>query len=400
MINRFPVHVVVGISSLVLLCSKTAAEDEFRPNYLAEGSVLCKSIGEDGTIEFAQEFFFSIMQDEAGRWRLEIVTTPPQHNQHKYVSRELLSYDGKDIYSVAYCSHRWDRTASGQYGLVPQGPPESAAHGARVSKGPYPIDHGSAVGTIWLAFVGGNYLLSTGQQVRFPNLLVADARNDPAAWICDFQYSLIDGNIRPLLEKGRYLLNKKYLADSPFDYPQLDQPMTEELAARFRNMVNQYKTAGSDILNRATYELDEVESFNGLLVPKKFHALLTLAPIRTNMQGHFYGAVTNLAVPNATTMLPPLLGRITVQDRRVFWKGKGRWRAGVFYDLDDEGWVRSTNHSKVRLALNAAPPSSGGPFAYRRHVHLTTVTLFVIVLLLPVFLVAWRWWRRSRMQPG
>jgi len=81
-------------------------------------------------------------------------------------------------------------------------------HPGRVCRGPFPVDQGSCIGLLWVAFIGGDYLVEHSK-VSLPNFFVDSARVDPEAWAADFQYKLVQGSKNPLIASGMFCLNKK-----------------------------------------------------------------------------------------------------------------------------------------------------------------------------------------------
>jgi len=363
------------------------SEAAFNPLYAAQGELVFESIRDQQKVVFRQVFRFNVAEDETHKWRLDLDTEYPDPKL-PIKSLEKVAYDGKDVYSVVYSPQRTVRTATGQTQLVPNEPIASNQFPARVCSGPYPIDHSSAIGLIWLAFLSGNHLDQSIQKVRFPNLLTTYARRDPMAWICDLDYALAQSEKRPLLTWGRFSVNKSYISKSTLAYPQMDEPETPSDYTRVQKQIAQYSALSGDLLTRASYYLEETNAINGVLIPQRFRCEVQSVPDYPTITGRFEGIVTNTTpAPRDTKLMPSLLGKIHVQDRRVRYKNRSSFRREVYYDLGSSGWITDTNEPAIMTALAAKPARRVIPVIMNSTLHKTVVALFVVVLgIAPLYL--------------
>ena len=184
---------------LVIVASRAVAAELFTPIYSAQGSVKFQIVETNNAISYEQTWLFDIMEDSVGRWKLDIHTRYPDPKL-PITTSEIISYDNTNIYCVVYSNNRVETPRNGSPRVV-QG---TNRYPAGISAGPYPIDQSSAVGVVWLAFLGPEYLPQTEKKINFPNLSVPSARTDPMAWSCDFEFDLVQEGNHPLLKSGQY----------------------------------------------------------------------------------------------------------------------------------------------------------------------------------------------------
>ena len=194
-------------------------------------------------------------------------------------------------------------------------PLEDHEHPAQVYHGPFPIDYSSRVGLLWIAFVGGEFVKQN--MVQPSDLLAADARTDPEAWSTDFRYKLLAESPNPLIVSGTFYLDKTKIASGVTGYPEIDEPTDSEAMLQ---RIKRLKAAKNDELVRSTYSLQETALIGDVRIPKKFSAMHSYDP--GSVQGsssriQWCGQVTNIiAQPALTQLLPPIIGRIKVEDCR------------------------------------------------------------------------------------
>lgn len=359
---------------------RLAGEASFEPLYVAEGN-LVQQIVTNSVVRQTQVWYFRIAEDEAGKWQLEVNTKVP--DPHFPVrSTESLTYDGTNIYSIL---------DSPDLVVFEGGRPKivdamTNAHAARICAGAYPIDHSSAIGALWLTFLGGRYLSDGGKTVRFPNLIVSNARQDPVAWGCDFEYSLNRYGFHSLIQSGRFLLNTNHVKLDSLAYWELDEPHTpkefEVLRARLRLLA----TLDQSNQVRTLYQLDKSTQFAGRLVPVEFHYVISRDPaIRLlGLQVLQRGVVTNILRGSRVPLLPKPDGVVTVQDRRLRQKDVLRWRQDVLYVLDQRGWLLDTNDTVIRAALLRKQPALRITGARSRTGYIGACVFLVALILAPL----------------
>ncbi|MEQ2010526.1 MAG: hypothetical protein ABMA26_27380, partial [Limisphaerales bacterium] len=335
------VGAIIAALTLAVL-SQCKAEDTFNPAYCAEGVV-----GFSTSTGFKQDFHFRLFKDAARKWKLEVQTQYPSAEM-PLRSREILSFDGTNIFSVLYSPDKVEFRPGGKAVVVPATRNE---HPGRVCTGPYPVDHSSAVGAIWLAFLSADYLDDSRRRVGFPNLLTSNARSDPEAWSCDFDYAITNRGQRRLLHQGRFVMNTNHLRANINGYPELDEPSGREEILKSQSKLQWLRVACSNSPLYAVYSAEEVAEVGGSMVPSRFGSKIFLLGT-SNVAWTIQGVVTNFPTPSAVQTLPELEGNVMVQDRRVRFKTPTAWRRDVFYSLDSSGWVIDTNNAKIVAALS------------------------------------------------
>jgi hypothetical protein len=383
----YGVFLAVCLQQLLATGSAATSIDEFRPLYCAQGIFQYNT--ETKAFTNQQIWLFEVLEDEAGRWRLK-VDTVFSHPKVRLESSEIIAYDSKDIYSIVMSPQR----------IVPAGKTWSIAQNSslnagRVLAGPYPIDHSSAVGILWLAFFGGRYVDHDRSRTRFPNLTVPDARTDPTAWCCDFEYNLDGSPSRPLIRKGDYFINKRYLGQSHKDHAELDEPDNDRSLQLQQRQFERAHVATPSELRRASFELLETRTVNSVRVPAVFRCEIArpigLSPtIEVRLAAKV--EVTNVFVAPPSPLLPPVTGHVTVQDRRFRQKDLNGWLRDVLYDLGPDGWIIDTKDPRIRSIVADRPLRPYTPIRGRSAlVYRMVVTLvFLFVAVFPCALFFWR----------
>ncbi len=352
MIRLFSVDLFMVAFVSLTLNLRAFAKDDFQALYRARG-VANYTVRTNGFHMFEQQFTFSFLEGSHGEWRLELTGTTPDLDQ--ILSTEIISYDGTNIYSITYSDKRVETSPDGRIKVVNG----NSSHPARICTGPYPVDHGPTAGLIWLAFVGGRYIEPQTTSQRLPNLLVLpDARHDPMAWACVLQDIRLSNGSRPLIVSGKIRLDTNYLFATSLKYDLLDEPETEKGLEAFNSQIALYRKTSPDRLVRASYHLNKSFHVEGLDIPKAFSAevsspLLIPDLYSTNTTIAVECAVTDVVKQPSADLPPPLEGQVTVQDRRLRFKGPSTWRREVYYPLVKGHWITDTNDQVIRAALKA-----------------------------------------------
>lgn len=383
-------NLTAAVSVLTLITHWVSAVS-FVPAYCADGIVTYQHLADGTNVAFEQTYRFSVMEDETGRWRLEIATTLPIAKV-PLSTREIISFDGKNIYSALYSS-QVVLTPVGENPQVVSADPHQVIP-ARVCAGPYPIDHSSVAGFIWLAFIGGEYVSSTSGVHRFPNLLVSNARKNPEAWSCDLDCTLIPLATKPLIGEARFILNPAYLSANQLDYPDMDAATTPDELESLQKVLLQCQSLLGALRTRAELRVVQTDKFNGLVVPVKINCVVF--PTSGTGRGRFEGLVTNLSAREIEGLLPTLNTLAQVEDRRVRFKTDKVFLSSVSYPLQKGEWIVSTNDSRIRTVVSKAQPLQIVKKTFRGAYKNVIITVFCIVFLAPVLLLIVARLRRKR----
>jgi hypothetical protein len=376
---------MLGIALIYLSCSPAYSRDSFTPLFIVKGIVEEHLLDASGKILRTDRFPFTVSADTSGRWQMVLQTYFPQWS---LTSTNHISYNGTDIFSVLYSDKILDRDLKPANNL----PLENHEHPAQVYRGPFPVDFSSRVGFLWIAFVGGEFV--NQNTIQPPDLLAANARTDPEAWTTDFQYKLLTASPNPLIATGTFLLDKAKIASDLMGYPEMDEP-TDSKAMLQR--VKRLKAAKNDELLRSTYSLQETELIGDVRIPKKFSATHSYDP--GSVQGpssriEWYGQVTNIiAHPAPTQLLPPIIGRINVEDWRFRLRTRTLFRNDIWYKLDQTGWVLSTNDSRIQGA--SSPHLLQRKFiGSQKSQHLFILTIFGLLIAMAAYFLARKIWNK------
>jgi hypothetical protein len=347
----FKLRRLLHFVALLAIALRVCGEDTQQVGYRASGELRFQQVGTNGVIRYEQTWPFTLIENEVGKWRLEISTTI-QYMDLPLNTTNIISCDGTNIYSVTYSPDIVETPLNAKPKVVPN---TKEAYSAVISAGRYPIDSGSAVGQIWLAFMGGNYLNPNKTQMRFPNLLVPDPRTDPWAWDCDLKYSWTRSGGRWLINSAEYIIRKSYIRNNAVDYPEMDEPVSTEQRDEFRRKFARYKNLKTESTLTSDYYLDETTNVNGRLFPMRFHSNLGLEETHS-FTDRFVGVVSSVVIIVATNLMPPLNGEIYVEDRRLRYKDQLNFRGSVRYKLPENVWPTSTDDPLIqRLALQRPP---------------------------------------------
>jgi hypothetical protein len=383
--NKWLKMETLGIALIFLSCSLAYSQDSFAPLFTAEGIVEEHLLDASGKILTTNQFPFKVSVDSNGWWQIAFQTYFPQWS---LTSTEHISCNGTDIFSALYSDKRLDEN----YKPVNNLPLENHEHPAQVYHGPFPVDYSSRVGLLWIAFVGGEFV--NQNTIQPPDLLAANARTDPEAWSTDFQYKLLVESPNPLIASGTFFLDKAKLASDVTGYPEIDEPADSKTMLQ---RIERLKAAKNDELLRSTYSLQQSELIEGIRTPKQFSATHCYDP--GSVQGssariEWYGEVTNIiAHPAPTQLLPPIIGRINVEDCRFRSRPRARFQNDIWYKLDQTGWVLSTNDSRLQKA--SSPHLLQRKFVgSRKSRHLFGLAIFGLLIVLLAYFLARKTWKK------
>ena len=364
-----------------LISSRSFANDTFNPVYSAYGILKYQNINQSNDVDFEEIWLFGIQEDNVGRWKAELHTQLPVASM-PLKADQYVSYDGTNIYSILYSPDRVVTTLNEPTRIVPG----NDQHAAQISTGPYPLDYSGVGGMLWLAFIGGNNLDAASSQTKFPDLTVADPRQDPGAWSCDFEYKLINSKLRPLIYSGRFILNKKYIPESGRFYSEIDDPADEKHFEQRERLLKKLRDLDQDILTRSTYSVDETNDLNGVIVPAKFHFDI-FSLDHSGAHNHLEGVITNLVVGSPSNLMPKLSGLVTVQDRRLRVKTPDSFRLAVLYNLGNDGWIVDTNDARIQAIAASRRPVPTIMVAHRPLYYRWSIAFFIVILLAPLMVL-------------
>lgn len=339
--SKFNRLAVAGSVILVGFCNSAVfAEETFQPVFKVEGIIRgeLKSKGK-APIENVSSFIMGV--DDRGRWKL---------SWKDYVIRygiqttEEIAYDGTNIFSVLYSDKRLDKNSK----VVTNLAMEVSEHPARVSRGPFPIDYGERVGTLWIAFLAGEYV-SQYPNDRIPNLLIANARKTPLTWSTDFSFKLLGDSPNPLISRGSFVQASQKPSADLLDYPEVDEPDNVKDAQRVEESLRVIRQEKQPLKVESSFSLDESRMVGGRRIPTRFKSVYIISDGSGEIGVRTISCeVTNIlerSVPEV--MLPKLVGKIAVQDRRFKQRTKTEYLNNIFYTLDTSGWIASTNDTRL-----------------------------------------------------
>jgi hypothetical protein len=357
-----------------------AAEDTMQPLFRASGLYIAKSLDETKRVFFEAQSGFTIMEDASGRWQITLIYASPLPSQ-KITTTNIVSFDGSNICSVVLSDNIVTFSSNGVNGRLGSVEKKPAGFGmaAQIGSGPYPIDYGNVVGTLWLAFVSARYLDASLTEEKFPNVTIADMRGDPMAWLCQFKYTLIHGK-HAIVQNGEYIAELSALASNAMEYPEIDQPESAETAFEFAANVARYRSLISKVPSRASYGLDDFTNMDGIAVPLRFHcALGAFDPSAHSSTGYLEGYVTNVTHCGVVSLRPQIIGKASIEDNRMRSKAPQShfWTNEIFYDSDE--WILDKNDARIKkiMASGAAIPSEISPFSSARQ---KSRTVLVVVI--------------------
>jgi hypothetical protein len=384
------------IAIVLLDCNIIQAEDLYRPIYIAEGVISQALFDMDGRAIRTNEAQFTISFDKDGRWQ---ITLQSYLTKWAITSTEHISYNGTDVFSVIYSDKRIDR----QKKPVSNLPLEANRHPARICPGPFPIDNGQRVGLLWLAFLGGEYVVAPHAMKMPPNLLAPLPRRDPGAWVADFQYKLLNESLSPLIASGSFVLDKIKVSSDLIDYPEIDEPTDVDQMESVNQSIKRLKAANNDDLIRSSYSLLESRPYtNDISIPMHFTAT-SFSPIGTS-SGHipsvrWDGLVTNIIIDTPSMqILPPIIGKIDVEDRRFLQRTATHFLNGVFYPLDSNGWLVSTSNPAFQEKNILKGFEERHSQKLQKTGYVFTLILFGTIFLFPACILASKAWKRRVAQ--
>lgn len=381
--------VLVATVALYTFHTLLAQELMFTPLYTAQGVITSVTMNRDSTPVATNRFSFEISKGRSDSWQIHLQSRIPQWD---LTSQHLISWDGTNIYSVLYS----DKAIAGNNQLISTLPLEAHAFPARICRGPFPIDHGPAVGLVWLVYLSPDFV---GQhpKSRIPNLLEISARNDPLVWACDFQYQPHPSVSGLLFTSGVFRINKALLSKDLLDFPEVDEPATAKDLQDIQLRMESYSTVTNlESLTRASFSIEEVIEYEHLSIPKRFTSLLYsphyLAGAPHYVMIRWIGEVTNCVFNTSPrSLLPPLVGtNFTVHDRRFMVRTRNGFLDGRWYKLGKGGWTISTNDLRISGTGRAPPLQPRTSTTGRRALYYIFVTLMVVTLSAPLLVAIWK----------
>jgi hypothetical protein len=374
-----------ALAILLQCCADTTSAQEGMPlsRFAAHGFVEQHVFDPHGRAVSTNTFIFDFYQGEGSTWRITVASFIPQW---QLTSTEHIAYNGTDVFSIVHSDKRVDVNMK----PIPNTPLETGFSPARICRGPYPVDHSSVVGLLWLAFVAGPYL-SEKSNARVPNLLVTDARTDPLAWTCDFDYSLDRAGDPPLLQSGTFRINKTLISLDLVPYQDLDEPQDGIRVQKVQRQLEAALSLKTNALAAAAFNLEEIGESFGRRFPKKFTGIRHCCP--DSIAGvyamvRWHGETTNTLMSQPMAILPLLVGRVSIDDRRFMFRGRDRYFGVRSYDLGTNHWPISTNDPLLAWGKDEALFAPRVSASRRTAAYYFFVAAFVLTLVAPgIFLV-------------
>lgn len=338
-------------SIALLVVVNGSAANMINPAYSLEGILKYNQTGPRPGSGISQQWDFTLLGDKDGRWKMTLHTKSPMPRL-PVESTQHVAYDGTNIYSVTYSPQLVATPVDSPPKLIPATQKTGAAI---LSPGPYPIDYGGAVGVLWFAFFGGQYLDSGTNKAFFPNLILARPRDDPMAWTCQLAYRLTTNSLPHIVEEASFYFDpERFHADST-KYPEMDEPVSQETYNRLNDVFKRYKPLTGASLLRSKYALEQTIKIGDYLLPSQFHIDLFAVD---SLDASFVVEceVTHVQQSiSAVDILPPLDGVVNVHDQRFRLKESLAWRGDIHYILGSDGWIIDTNDPRIKAALARSP---------------------------------------------
>lgn len=381
--NKIKKSVVIIVVVLFGFCnSAVLAEDIFHPVYNVEG-VIRGELKSKGRTTRTNAMSFGMSLDDRGRWKLSVQSSVMPYNIR---TTEEIAFDGTNIFSVLYSDKKLDKN----YKVVTNPPPEFAEHPARVAKGPFPIDYGERVGTLWFAFLAGEYVRQNPRD-QIPNLLIANARQTPLTWSTDFIFKLLTESPNPLISHCSFIRASTNPPGDLLDYPGVDEPENVTDAQRVEQTLRLLREQKQALTVESFFSLDDSRMVGGRRIPTRFKSLY----ITSDRSGEIGVRSVACEITNIfeggmpLQLLPKLVGNVAVQDRRFKQRTKTGYINNVFYTLDNSGWIVSTNDTRFRGAggiYNGALHKRGSVNTTRGNFSIMfKIILGVLIIGVPIF---------------
>lgn len=167
--------------------------------------------------------------------------------------------------------------------------------------------------------------------------------------------------------------------------------------------IRRLKAAKDDDLIRSSYSLLESRAYtNYVSIPLHFSAT-SFSPIGTS-SGHIPSVGWDVLVTNIITdiapmqILPPIVGRIDVEDRRFLQRTTTHFLNGVFYPLNTNGWLVSTSNPAFREQNILRGFEERHSQKLQKTGYFFTLILFGTLFLFPAYILARKAWKR-RLAP-
>jgi hypothetical protein len=306
----------------------------YTPLYLAEGIVNSHIRTSSNTFSQEGSLPFSFSSDGKTRWQMEF------HEYDKEMDIRSTNYlfcDGTNIFNISQSDKYVDRegntilnTASNCVGVV--------------SSGQIPHNFRDEAGFIWLAFMGGDYLLNNGAPqeqgtYRMVDVLSTPSRN-PFAWCCDLRYILRNSPTpNTIISNCYFFLNTNYISLDDTDYFGINE---EDVKSDF--IIQLFKKLRKIKTNNLCYSIYRSPSFvyvtNKFDIPYHFSSeRFDGVPLEEKNKLPFIvkeGLVTNVIAAHRVVPMFPNFGIVSVQDNRFRYRTKDMYRGSIYYMCTNE----------------------------------------------------------------
>ncbi len=304
----------------------------YTPLYIAEGIVNAHRRASSNTFTQEGSSPFSFSSDGKTRWKMEF------HDYDEEIDARSTDYffcDGTNIFKTSQFEKHFDR--EGNVILNTKG----ICVGV-VSSGQIPHSYRDEAGLIWLAFMGGNYLLHNGAPQQQGTYRMVDVLSYPSSyptvWCCDFRYFFKDSP-NPLISNGYFVLNTNYISLDDTDYLGISE---EKIKSDFAKII--FEELKNIKTNNLCYSIFRSHGF--VNVADKFEIPIHFSserfsgvPIEEKNKLPFIvmeGLVTNVIAAHQVVPMFPKFGIVSVQDNRFRYRTKDMYRGSIYYMCTNE----------------------------------------------------------------
>ncbi len=318
----------------------------FTPLYTVEGVLNKYGAGRSNSLSLESALGFVFSADSNNRWQAEYRF----YNKGMDIwSTNHFFSDGTNYYTVLVSDKFMDLD-----GIIKKDTIMSSA--GCIYPGPVPANLDNGAGLLWMAFIGGGYLLqneATQQQGTYRMVdVLSNASSYLYPWCCDLRYVFLTNSHNPLISKGEFVLNTNYISLKDSDYLGIEEEMVK--SEFITTQIEELKNISTNNLCYSEFILKETKSVNDRLrVPvrfssKNYHGVSSDDPNKMP----FYtieGIVTNIITGKPVVPVLPKLGLVSVQDFRFRYRTEDMFRDSILYLCTNE-WELTMDSPKLREA--------------------------------------------------